>query len=702
MQSNKNPISLSPKLTPALYLFFLGACALWLGGHLPYHNDLLVYDYPERTFNLESLRSGLIPLWNPYLACGLPHMANWQSAFFYPPYWLLTITGVPKGLVILALLHGAWAFLGFFLWARSQKITGWVPALGALSFAGSAHLIHCWVNLHFIATASWIPWVFLTVHQAVQCRRLKETLLAVLVLSLQLLAGYPSFVFYTWIVLLLWLAFEHPLPFVLSRVALLLGAALLVTSLQWFPFLEFLTYATHDHWTVFPYYTHPWEYLTLFHPTLLGTPNATGYLGDSTNSIYGNLYFGLVPCLVWAASLLFKRNRAGIWGPLSLLLLVWMAGPSLFLWKFIPMEAFTRLEPSKAVGLFLFTACTSLCRFLSLDSPGKSPSKSAWVWLLAALWLLDLLVLPFRLTSRVPDAYQNPVLQQQVEKVRKETGQGRILALQTSTQMSVEGRGINEGMQEKLSRIFPDNLLPNTNMVWGLRTVTGYFSLQTEGLKDIMRYLNHGFPYSGDLLEVAGVRAFLLPQPLPAPKYRLVGKIGENDLSVDPGASEDLRWVRKAEEFSDRPVVLNALAGTGGGWRQKVYLEKDDIGDFLQLPPVSRPLAVVPTKDIDRPSGGRLLGFIGASAPGYVVFNDSFAPGWHAWVDGKPAPILRAYGLFMAVAVDKGNHQVEFRYEPTTFRLGLFITLITLALFSVGLLKTVPSSIRGSGRTKKR
>lgn len=689
---------------PGLYLLTLAASALWLGNRLPFHNDILAYVYPERAFNLESIRSGLIPLWNPYLSCGIPHLANWQSAFFYPPYWLLNTLGLPHGLVWLALLHEAWAYAGFFFWARSQKSGGWVAALGALSFAGSAHFIRCWINLPFIATASWIPWVFLSVHQALQHRRLKESLLAVAVLSLQLLAGYPTFVFYTWVVLLFWMALEHPLASVIGRVVILLGASLLLTSLQWFPFFEFLTYTTHDHWNLFPYYTHPWEYLTLFHPTFLGVPGASDYRSDSTNSLFGDLYFGLIPCLVWMASLVFKRTRAGFWGPLSLLLLVWMAGPSLFLWKLVPATAFNLLEPSKAVGLFLFAACTSLCRFLGNPDPSaEGIKKTSWVWVLAALWLVDLLVLPFRLTDRIPNPYRDPILQRQVGEIQKEADGERLLALQTSPFMSVAGEKTDDEMKERLSRVFPDNLLPNTNMVWGLRTVTGYFSLQTENLKDTMRYLNLGFPYSGDLLEIAGVRAFLLPQPLPAPKYRLAGKIGKNFLSLDSQASVDMRRVPGTAEFPDRPSLLNVLAQPNSQWREKIYLERNSDRTLVQLSPVSRLLALRPTKDIYRPSGNWIFAFTDSPAPGYVVFNESYAPGWHAWVDGKPTPILRAYGLFMAVAVESGGQQADFRYEPATFRLGLFITLLALAGFSAGFLRIIPGFVYNFGnRGKKR
>jgi hypothetical protein len=66
--------------------------------------------------------------------------------------------------------------------------------------------------------------------------------------------------------------------------------------------------------------------------------------------------------------------------------------------------------------------------------------------------------------------------------------------------------------------------------------------------------------------------------------------------------------------------------------------------------------------------------------PGWMVWNESYAPGWRAWVDGTPESIFRAYGLFMAVPVHgTGLHRMVFRYEPTAFRLGLFISLAAWA-----------------------
>jgi hypothetical protein len=65
--------------------------------------------------------------------------------------------------------------------------------------------------------------------------------------------------------------------------------------------------------------------------------------------------------------------------------------------------------------------------------------------------------------------------------------------------------------------------------------------------------------------------------------------------------------------------------------------------------------------------------------PGYLLLTDSYYPGWRAWLDGRETPLLRADYLFRAVYLPSGSHQVEFRYQPDSFKVGLWISLATLA-----------------------
>ena len=66
--------------------------------------------------------------------------------------------------------------------------------------------------------------------------------------------------------------------------------------------------------------------------------------------------------------------------------------------------------------------------------------------------------------------------------------------------------------------------------------------------------------------------------------------------------------------------------------------------------------------------------------PGLVVLADSFYPGWHATVDGRPAPILATNLLFRGVRVDAGTHRVRFVYAPASIRYGAACSALGLVV----------------------
>jgi hypothetical protein len=70
--------------------------------------------------------------------------------------------------------------------------------------------------------------------------------------------------------------------------------------------------------------------------------------------------------------------------------------------------------------------------------------------------------------------------------------------------------------------------------------------------------------------------------------------------------------------------------------------------------------------------------------PGVLVLVEAFDPGWHATVDGHPAPLLRANALFRGVRLEGGSHHVRFAYRPWTATLGLGLAAAG-ALVAVGL-----------------
>lgn len=63
---------------------------------------------------------------------------------------------------------------------------------------------------------------------------------------------------------------------------------------------------------------------------------------------------------------------------------------------------------------------------------------------------------------------------------------------------------------------------------------------------------------------------------------------------------------------------------------------------------------------------------------GWLVLLESRDGGWRAWVDGQPAPIHPANGLFQAIQVPAGVHRIRWEYQPGSWPLGVAVTAISL------------------------
>ncbi len=63
---------------------------------------------------------------------------------------------------------------------------------------------------------------------------------------------------------------------------------------------------------------------------------------------------------------------------------------------------------------------------------------------------------------------------------------------------------------------------------------------------------------------------------------------------------------------------------------------------------------------------------------GFLVLSDIYYPGWKVYVDGEEERIYRGNYLLRAVPLSPGRHRVSFVFNPFSFKLGLWSSLITL------------------------
>ena len=110
----------------------------------------------------------------------------------------------------------------------------------------------------------------------------------------------------------------------------------------------------------------------------------------------------------------------------------------------------------------------------------------------------------------------------------------------------------------------------------------------------------------------------------------------------------------------------------------------EDRIDISKAAWVDAPVLLEPGKQgtarlsIDRP--GLIAVEVSAPSRQLLIVSESYHPGWKAVLDGRPTPVLRAYGDFLACFVGPGSHQLEFRFHPASFLWGMRLTIAGLFL----------------------
>jgi uncharacterized membrane protein YfhO len=66
-----------------------------------------------------------------------------------------------------------------------------------------------------------------------------------------------------------------------------------------------------------------------------------------------------------------------------------------------------------------------------------------------------------------------------------------------------------------------------------------------------------------------------------------------------------------------------------------------------------------------------------ADKDSYLVFSDTYYPGWKAYVDGRNVPVLPVNIVQRAIKLEKGEHRILWVYQPMMFMMGAGISFAT-------------------------
>ncbi|HEY3174162.1 MAG TPA: YfhO family protein [Candidatus Polarisedimenticolia bacterium] len=693
----------------------------------PTLSDLLFQVYPWQRFIVRSLQSGAVPLWNPYSYCGVPFVANAQSAIFYPLHWPAWILPSMRAFTfaILAKILLAGLFMAVFL--RGLGCSTLPCIVGAVSF-GLCGFMTSWLGYAHTNAAVALP---LLMHAARRLALAPSTgafLLLVSATGAQYLGGHPETSLHivgAAAACFLWHLPSSSRP--RAATALFAGGStlgFLLAAIQLLPFLQYLMEsAALEQRRNLPGLdpSLPASALATFLvPDRFGRPWDFSYRGPAEWQAMagyagaGVLLLALLSLRWWKEvrflALLALACGAIVYGPpqiRSLIRAIPLAGISsnnrlLLLISFclaamaaVSLEAISaraaawpRGDRMRALGLIalISTALMAVALVAGAVDP-QSPRLACGILggtaLLAALAVLrpargdlylagvaaitcvDLFLFAYRFNPHANPADLFP-----------STSLTDALRRDVAADPARGGRLMTVGW----------TMRPETQMVYGLSSIEGYDAMELARYRRLLDRAQVASIHetglipagSRPLLDLMGTRYIVTPPGgvVSGPEMSLMYDGPDGRVFVNAGARPRLTFVTRAEALSGNET-LEALAGSRSDPWNRVLIEDDaTLGRPDRVDEADGPRPTI-TLDLNLP--GSLTATVrGQTGPGYLVVADAWHGGWRAEVNGRPATVLRADYCFMAVSVPAGEARVVLEYRPGAFTAGVWVSALAL------------------------
>ncbi|MBF8297602.1 MAG: hypothetical protein HW395_259 [candidate division NC10 bacterium] len=317
-------------------------------------------------------------------------------------------------------------------------------------------------------------------------------------------------------------------------------------------------------------------------------------------------------------------------------------------------DRLVRLLVREGAGRVLLLGLTGFAISLAVR---QSRGRRSLTWTLPGVLILDLFSFGWNYNPSIPAELEYPS-HGAIDFLRRQPGLFRVLALH-------------------------GGLPPNSNMMYGLSEIRGYSALETERYhrflaatgdypQPVQHFRTLYFSnFESVLIDLLNVKYLISDRELQHSKLTLVWQDGARvyeNRSVLPRAF----LVYRTQVLRNGGEAARALRDPNFDPSDVVLLEEEGAA-------LSGPVDPAPTVRISDYQPERVVVEASSRYDGILILADSWFPGWKATVNGIPVKILRGNLLLRAVPIPAGHHQVIFRYDPLSFRLGAIVS--GLALF---------------------
>jgi hypothetical protein len=686
--------------------------------------DYGFFAYPLAHFQQQCYHSAELPLWNPYNNCGVPFLAQWNTMPLYPPAVFYLLLPLQWSLGLFCVLHLWFAGLGMYFLARRWTDDSFAAAFAGVAFVFNGLTLNLLMWPSHIATLAWMPWVVFMVESAWSGGG-RKIILAAMAGALQMLAGGPEIILFTWILLLaLWI--RHFVRGEAPRLALLWSFPLVValvvglTVIQLLPFHDLLALSQRGSGYADTRWSMPgWGWVNFLVPMAFGRAWTEGVFFQNDQYWTSSYYLGIGTLWLALLALFYVRERR-VWllGAFAAVALVFAFGDNTPVYpalrQLVPQLGFMTY-PIKYVVLVAFLApllaAFGLIRIELLQKRIMTIGTVLLALLLAIL--LWAVCFPFT-TDDVPATLLNGLLRAiflavtgvllMVLTRKLETGLRRLAPVLL---MMVVWLDVFTHEPTQNPTVPPEVYIPNL--------ASAALKMKPQPAPGESRAMVSP-PAAGEFIRFAASdpkRNFLAKRLGYCANCNLLDGVPKVDgfFSLTPREIDDvltLFYSTTNADFSRLEDFLGVSQITAPGemfkWQARptclpfitagqkpVYLDGPgtlraltqldfDGAKIVYLPPEAKPLVAATNQTSVRIISSsftlrRVDVEVESRQSTVVVFAQTYYPAWRATVDGQPVPLLRANHAFQAVPVPSGRHGVRLEYEDRSFKIGAVISL---------------------------
>jgi len=711
--------------------------------HKAQYPDTVRQIYPWKTLALDSLKSGKLPLWNPYNFSGTPLLANFQSAALYPLNIIYAFTSQISGWSVLVALQPLLATIFTYFFARSIGIGILGSMLASISY-GFSGFMTVWLEYNTVGhVILWLPLILLAIEKS--RNQLKRNWLVILALghTFALLAGHPQIYGYMFIFSLCYiLARGKNWPTKIWLFAMsLLGVG--IASIQLIPGIELIKLSARSPHDFRQFFTgiliQPWQFISMIFPNFFGNPATRTYWLQDT--FLGKVTtIGIVPLFFLPA--IFRRFDSTVrWFFTSTIIIVLLmsANPISYLFYKLPLPIISSSSPTLMAYLLAF--CMSILCGFGLDYwiVEKHSIKKLTKRTLQVIGILTI----FFLSSRIP------ALQPHAAIITRAVLYGSIIACCTLVlfwvaitkpkllkfavvlllvvhiaDLFVFFQRFNPFVSPTL--VFPEHEITtfikthDDARYWGYGTAaipanlaTQFKGFSPEGYDPLYPKWYGEFIYSyvnGTLLktfnnstrsDAAIVSGFGSSGLSDVRKNKILSTLSVGYIldRTENGSTEETfpydsfqaiyqkgDWhIFKSKNVAPRVYLADHI---------QIYKNEDDFSQqFFSSsfdPTRSVLLPTLPTDVSKATATGsatitsyqpeRVSIQTQSEESKVLVLTDTYYPGWTAKIDDKSTNIIRANWTQRAITIPAGSHTVTFTYEPQSVRIGMILSMISIGL----------------------